>query len=309
MRIVLSLFCFVFTTSFLYGKNALVTYFGAEETQIALQDWETGKIKQKFGFKLDTLKAFYHTPSQKLIFFAPNRTEFSIYTANANTFLKSNIGMDVEFVSYLAQKDIFIAQDNKTFQLILLRLSTEPTPQFTIIDQIPFQEKLISSFNAENNKFYFLTSKKLYLIDFEKNNTLHEVYMFNDYSFNKIIAVLLDNTIFLQANNYYVHFDLTSKKVKDLKKGFLVLSETPDIVFMSHRGDQDKNVIINKKTRNLRQNAVKNPAEKIIFTPDSKNVYFLTRKSVKLYQFNENKLIHKFSFGKNAGQINLFFID
>jgi hypothetical protein len=309
MRIVLSLFCFVFTTSFLYGKNALVTYFGANETQIALQDWETGKIKQKFGFKLDTLKAFYHTPSQKLIFLAPNRTEFSIYAANTNAFLKSNIGMDVEFVSYLVQKDIFVAQDNKTFQLILLRLSTESTPQFTIIDQIPFQEKLISSFNAENNKFYFLTSKKLYLIDFEKNNILHELYMFNDYSFSKIIAVLLDNTIFLQANDYYVHFDLTTQKVKDLKKGFLVVSETPDIVFLSHRGEQDKNVIINKKTRNLRQNAVKNPAEKIIFTPDNKNVYFLTRKSVKLYQFNENKLIHKFSFGKNAGQINLFFID
>jgi hypothetical protein len=309
MRVVLSLFCFIFSASFLYGKDALVTYFGLNETQIALQDWETGKIKQKFGFKLNTLKAFYHTPSQKLIFFAPNRTEFSLYTANTNILLKSAIDMNVEFIAYLAQNDLFIAQDNKTFQLVLLRLSMESTPQFMINDQIAFPEKIISFYQTKDDKFYFLTSQKLHYIDFAQNNVPHELYAFDNNKFNKIISVLSDNTIFLQGKDYYIHFDLFTKKIKDMKMGSLVIDETPEIIFMSHKGEQNKNMVIYKNLRNIRQNAVKNPAEKIIFTPDGKNLYFLTPKTVKLYQFNNNKLIHKFSFSKNPGQVNIFFID
>lgn len=309
MHFILCLFCFIFTASFLYGKDALVTYFGLNETQIALQDWETGKVKQKFGFKFNTLKAFYHIPSQKMIFFEPNRTEFGIYTVNVNTLLKSTIDIDVEFINYLAQKDLFIAQDNKAFQLVLLRLSTESAPQFTIIDQIDFSEKIVSSFKTEDNKLYFLTSQKLYYIDFEQNNTPHALYSFDNNKFYKIIAVLSDNTIFLQAKDHYVHLDLSTQKIKDIKKGSLVIDETSEIIFMSHRGAQNKNMIVYKNLRNIRQNAVKNPAEKIIFTPNGKNLYFLTSKTVKLYQFNNNKLIHKFAFSKNSGQINIFFIE
>lgn len=308
MRIILNLCCYIFITSSLFGKDALVTYFGAHETQIVLQNAETGKIIQRASYDINTLKAFYHVPSQKLIFFTPTKTEFNVYVPDTNTLLKVNTELDVDFIDYFEQKDLFIAQNNQNLELSLLKLSFNQTPQFDVIHKIPFAEKLISSFQTSDNKLYFLTSHQLYLFDFEKNDPPHKLYTFTNNNFYKIISVLSDHkNIFLQEDDQYVQIDLSTQKIKDIKNGFLVSAETPDIIFMSHKGEQNKNLIIYKKTRNSKQNPVENPAEKIYFTPDYKNIYFLTHKNVKLYQFNENRLIHKFSFSKNSGQINVFF--
>jgi hypothetical protein len=292
-----------------YAQEAILTYSNESDTQIAIQNWEKGDVKQKFAFKIGTSQSFYHPASKKVIFFNDKTNDFYVYDSNTNVMLKSQLTQNLDMHGFLKKSDLFLAQDKISNNLLLLRFSSSPTPIFTTEKEITFHSKITSVFVGSDDNIYLLSGGNLSFLNPTKDDAAQKLHDFQEQNIKKIIAVLMDNSIFLQSSDKYFHFDLNTKQIKDVKNGYLNIAETPEILFLAHKGNQNKITIIEKANRQVRFNSLKNLPIKVVFTPNYKNIYYISTKSLKLFHFKDNKLLNKISLSKNPGTINIFFLD